>query len=200
MKLTTEDKSRIEESIRGKYAQVASSPSGLFKYPTGRKGLELLGYDQELVQALPEKAVLSFCGVGNPFSLGPIHEGEVVLDIGCGTGLDSLVAAMMVGPEGRVVGIDMVPEMLERANQNLKETNLKNVFFRLSSAENLPFPDSSYDVIISNGVFNLIPDKIKAVSEIFRVLKPEGRLMMADQVLTGKLPEDPEERIKSWFR
>jgi SAM-dependent methyltransferase len=200
MKLTTEDKSRIEESIRGKYTKVASSPSGLFKYPTGREGLKALGYDKEMVRKLPEKAVTSFCGVGNPFSMGPIREGEVVLDIGCGTGVDSLIAAMMVGPEGRVVGIDMVPQMLDRANENLRETNLRNVFFRPGTAEDLPFPDSSYDVIISNGVFNLIPGKIKAVSELFRVLKPDGRLMMADQVLTGKLPQDPEERIKSWFR
>jgi arsenite methyltransferase len=200
MKLTTEDRSRIEESIRGKYAKVASSALGLFKYPTGREGLEALGYDQEMVRALPESALSSFCGVGNPFPLGPIHEGEVVLDIGCGTGVDSLIAAMMVGPEGRVVGIDMVHEMLDRANQNLRETDLKNIFFRLGTAEKLPFSDSSFDVVISNGVFNLIPDKIKAASEIFRVLKPEGRLMMADQVLTGKLPDDPEERIKSWFR
>jgi SAM-dependent methyltransferase len=199
MKITTQDKNRIKESIRDKYAKVASSPSGLFKYPTGREGLEALGYDQEMVRKLPEKAITSFCGVGNPFSLGPIHEGEVVLDIGCGSGADSLIAGMMVGPEGRVVGIDMVPEMLDRANENLKEANLENVFFRLGTAEKLPFPDSSCDVVISNGVFNLIPDKIKAVSEIFRVLKPDGRLMMADQVLTGKLP-GPEERIKSWFR
>ncbi len=200
MKLTTEDKSRIEESIRDKYAKVALSASGLFKYPTGREGLEALGYGQEMVQALPESALSSFCGVGNPFSLGLIHEGEVVLDIGCGTGVDSLIAAKMVGPEGRVVGIDMVREMLDRANQSLSQSGLKNVFFRLGTAENLSFPDSSFDVIISNGVFNLIPDKVKAVSEIFRVLKPDGRLMMADQVLTGELPDDPEERIKSWFR
>lgn len=200
MKITTEDRSRIEESIRGKYAKVALSPSGQFKYPTGREGLKALGYDLEMVEALPESTISSFCGVGNPFSLGPIHEGEVVLDIGCGAGVDTLFAAMMVGPEGRVVGIDMVREMLDRANQNLSQMALKNVFFRLGTAENLCFPDSSFDVIISNGVFNLIPDKIKAVSEIFRVLKPEGRLMMADQVLTGKLPDDPEERIKSWFR
>jgi SAM-dependent methyltransferase len=200
LKLTTEDRGRIEESIRQKYIKVAISPEGNFQYPIGRAGLEALAYDKEMIQNLPDDAVESYCGVGNLFTLGPIQEGETVLDIGCGTGVDTLIAAIMVGPEGKVVGIDMVPEMLERAMKNLNETILSNVTFQPASAENLPFPDESFDVVISNGVFNLIPDKVKALSEVLRVLKRSGRLMIADQTLTGQLPEDAKARIESWFR
>jgi arsenite methyltransferase len=106
----------------------------------------------------------------------------------------------MVGPEGRVIGIDMTPEMLARARKNLQETKLQNVSFHNASAEDLPFPDESFDVVISNGVFNLIPDKAKALKEVFRVLKPHGRMMIADQILTGVLPADLKARIESWFR
>ena len=200
MKLTMEDKKRIEESIRQKYTKVSVSPGGLFQYPTGRAALEALNYDSEVIQALPDSAMASYCGVGNPFTLEPIHEGEAVLDIGCGTGVDTLIAAILVGPKGRAVGIDMIPEMLGQAKNNLRETRLKNVTFQPVSAENLPFPDESFDVVISNGVFNLIPDKVKALAEAFRVLRSNGRLMIADQVLTGNLPDDMKARVENWFR
>jgi len=200
MKLTMEDKKRIEESIRQKYTKVSVSPGGLFQYPTGRAALEALNYDSEVIQALPDSAMASYCGVGNPFTLEPIHEGEAVLDIGCGTGVDTLIAAILVGPKGRAVGIDMIPEMLGQAKNNLRETRLKNVTFQPVSAENLPFPDESFDVVISNGVFNLIPDKVKALAEAFRVLRSNGRLMIADQVLTGNLPDDMKTRVENWFR
>jgi len=200
MKLTTEDKKRIEESIRQKYTKVSVSPGGFFQYPTGRAALEALNYDSEVIQALPDSAMASYCGVGNPFTLEPIHEGEAVLDIGCGTGVDTLIAAILVGPKGRAVGIDMIPEMLDQAKNNLRETRLKNVTFQPASAENLPFPDESFDVVISNGVFNLIPDKVKALAEAFRVLRSNGRLMIADQVLTGNLPDDMKARVENWFR
>ncbi len=195
---TAEDKKRIEEGIRSKYAKVAVNPQGLFSYPTGRTGLETLKYNPDILRSLPETALDSFCGVGNPFSLGEICEGESVLDIGCGGGVDSMFAATMTGPTGRVVGIDMSSEMVERARQNLSLTNLKNVSFQESSAENLPFPDQDFDVVISSGVFKLIPDKLKALREVFRIMKPGGRLMMADQVLTGYLSEDVKERVDNW--
>ncbi len=136
--------------------------------------------------------------MGNPFSLGEIKEGECVLDIGCGSGVDTMIAAKMVGPTGRVVGIDMSSEMVDRARQNLNLTNLENVSFQESSAENLPFPAQDFDVVISSGVFNLIPDKLKALKEVFRIMKPGGRLMMADQVLTGHLPQDVKTRVDNW--
>lgn len=198
--LTSKDKKRIEASIRGKYAKVAGSPEGLFKYPTGRSGLETLKYDLKILQALPEAVAASYCGVGNPFTLGPINPGEAVLDIGCGAGVDTIVAATMVGPTGTVTGIDMVPEMLAQAKENVRIMDLKNVTFTEASAEKLPLPDASFDVVISNGVFNLIPDKSGALAESFRVLKPKGRLMLADQILVGELREDKKARIKSWFR
>lgn len=193
-----EDRKKIEEAIREKYAKVAVNPEGLFSYPTGRAGLETLKYSPDILRSLPETALESFCGVGNPFSIGEIREGESVLDVGCGSGLDTMIAATMTGPAGRVVGIDMSYEMLERAKQNLSLTHLKNVSFQESSAEDLPFPDKDFDVVISSGVFNLIPDKRKALREVFRVMKPGGRLMMADQVLTGYLTEDVKARIDNW--
>jgi SAM-dependent methyltransferase len=153
---TGEERQWIEEGIRGKYAKASVTPEGLFRYPTGRAGLEAVKYDSNVIRDLPEAAVASYCGVGNPFTLGPIHEGEAVLDIGCGGGVDTLVAGIMVGPEGKAIGIDMVPEMLARARENLRKTPLKNITFQETSGEDLPFPDESFDVVISNGVFNLI--------------------------------------------
>ncbi|MCG2775761.1 MAG: methyltransferase domain-containing protein [Desulfobacterales bacterium] len=200
LKLAPEDEKRIEQSIRQKYTKVASSPEGHFNYPTGRAGLEALAYDAERVEALTDNIVASYCGVGNPFTLMPIRGGEAVLDIGCGAGVDTFIAASMVGPEGKAVGIDIIPEMLERAIQNLHETTFKNVTFQLTSAGNLPFPDESFDMVISNGVFNLIPDKTRALAEALRVLKPSGCLMIADQILTGQLQADTKARIESWFR
>jgi len=198
--LTSQDRKRIEEGIRGKYTKVSDSPEGLFQYPTGRAGLEALNYDSELIQALPDSAVASYCGVGNPFTLGVIRKGEAVLDIGCGAGIDTIVAAMMVGPAGTVAGIDMVPEMLARARENLRMTDLKNVIFEEAYGEKLPFADGGFDVVISNGAFNLIPDKAKALSEVVRVLKPGGRLMMADQILVGELPSEIKARVASWAK
>jgi SAM-dependent methyltransferase len=200
LELTNEDKKRIEQSILQKYTEFSSSPEGKFSYPTGQAGLEGLHYNPGIIQKLQNSVVSSYCGVGNPFSLGPINRGETVLDIGCGAGVDTVVAAKMVGPEGRVIGIDMTPGMLARARKNLQGTSIQNVSFHRASAEDLPFPDESFDVVISNGVFNLIPDKARALEEVFRVLKPHGRMMIADQILTGVLPADIKARIESWFR
>jgi arsenite methyltransferase len=195
---TEEDRQKIEAGIQGKYIKVAVSSEGLFQYPTGPKGLEGLSYDPEILGSLPRPALECYCGVGNPFTLGPIHEGEAILDIGCGCGVDTMVAAAMTGPTGRVVGIDVTPEMLERARQDLAQTSLKNVTFEKAGAEALPFPDGSFDVVISNGAFNLVPDKSKALEEAFRVLRPGGRLMMADQVLVSDVPKDPKTKIDTW--
>lgn len=198
--LTRQDKQRIEEGIRQKYLKAAASPEGLFQYPTGRAGLEALDYAPDMVRDLPEAVAASYCGVGNPFLLGPIHEGEAILDIGCGAGVDSIIAASLVGPSGSVTGIDLVPEMLARASENARLAGLDNVTFQESSAEQLPFPDNSFDMVISNGVFNLVVDKVKALSEVFRVLKPGGRFLLADQVLAGELPKETKTRVENWAR
>ncbi len=198
--LTPQDQKRIKASIKGKYVKVALSPEGLFRYPTGRAGLETLHYDSQIIQDLPESVAAAYCGVGNPFTLGPIHQGEAVLDIGCGAGVDSLIAARMVGPSGSVRGIDLVPEMLNRAKENAGLMGAENVEFTEGSAEKLPFPDASLDVVISNGVFNLVVDKAKALGEVFRVLKPGGRFMLADQVLAGELPKETSARVENWAR
>jgi len=180
--------------------KVAKKPDGLFKYPTGKAGLEALQYEQEIINALPETVINSYCGVGNPFTLGAINEGESVLDIGCGSGVDTIFAAKMTGATGKVVGVDLIPEMLRRAKENLSLANLNNVTYEQASSDKLSFPDENVDVVISNGVFNLMPDKAGALSEVFRVLKPGGRLMIADQILIGKLPKERKQIIKSWYQ
>jgi arsenite methyltransferase len=198
--MTHEDREKIKDGILQKYIKVAACPEGYFRYPTGRPGLEGQRYDPEILKVLPEGVAASYCGVGNPFSLGPVSRGESALDIGCGAGVDSILAGMMVGPEGKVIGIDLVAEMLARAKENLSKTPLTNVSFQEASAEELPFTDRSFDVVISNGVFNLVPDKSKALREVLRVLKPGGRFMIADQVQTSDKPEDTRSMIESWSR
>ncbi len=198
--LSAEARKQINEGIHGKYRKVAAKPEGSFRYPTGRAGLEAQKYDPQILNALPEEVLTSYCGVGNPFSLEPVNRGESVLDIGCGVGVDTLVAAAKTGPGGRAVGIDLVPEMLQRARENLRKTSIDNASFQRASAEELPFADQSFDVVISNGVFNLVPDKLKALKEAWRVLKPNGRLMMADQILTTQPPSDLKSMLESWAK
>ena len=198
--ITRDDLNKIEAGIRDKYRKVAENQQGLFAYPTGRAGMEAQKYDPRLISALPEVVISSYCGVGNPFSLGPINKGDVILDIGCGAGVDTILAAMMAGPTGKAAGIDIVPEMLQRATSNLGMTGLKNVSFMKTSGEDLPFEDAEFDVVISNGVINLIPDKAALLKEVMRVLKPGGRLMVADQVATGNVSKDLKARLANWFQ
>ncbi len=157
-------------------------------------------YDPLLVEKLPESLTASYCGVGNPFSAGPINKGEAVLDIGCGAGVDTMIAAMLAGPSGKSAGVDIVDKMLQKAEANLKLTGLENAAFYKASGEDLPFGNNQFDAVISNGAVNLIPDKPAAIQEAFRVLKPGGRLMIADQVLIGQLPENLKDRIDRWFQ
>jgi arsenite methyltransferase len=189
---------RIAAGIREKYTKVAVRAEGSFRYPTGRAGLEELKYGPQFINRLPADAVSSYCGVGNPFLLGPINEGETALDIGCGGGVDTMIAAMMVGLKGKGIGIDLMPAMLERAKENLRKAGLGNVSFQQASGEEIPFLDDSFDVVISNGVFNLIPDKENALHEVFRVLVPGGRLMIADQMLTGPAAKSAAAMADTW--
>jgi arsenite methyltransferase len=198
--LTPQERQRIAEGIRGKYVRVAVSPEGLFRYPTGRAGLAALHYDPQLIRALPGSVVDAYCGVGNPFTLGPVRAGDAILDIGCGAGVDTIIAARLTGPSGSATGLDMVPEMVARAQENARLAGASNVDFRSGSAEELPFPDNSFEVVISNGVFNLIVDKARALGEVYRVLKPGGRFLLADQILAGELPKETKARIENWAR
>lgn len=198
--ITQDDLNQIEAGIKAKYSMVAESPKGLFTYPVGRKGLEIQNYDKALIDKLPDTVASAYCGVGNPFSLGKLNNGEQVFDLGCGAGVDAILAALLVGPDGSVFGVDIVPEMIERAKANLETVGFDNVKFEETSGEVLPFPDETFDVVISNGVINLIPDKEAALTEIIRVLKPAGRLMMADQVTIGSVNKDMKARLANWFQ
>jgi SAM-dependent methyltransferase len=197
---TDEDRKKIGEGIRQRYAKAAQNPEGHFRFPTGKAGLEALGYDQSVLRVLPDEVLASYCGVGQPFILDQIKRGESVLDIGCGAGVDTIIAAVMVGPQGKTIGLDFVPEMVQRAKQNLQITKLQNVSFELGSGEELPFANESFDCVISNGAYNLIPDKAKALQEALRVLKRAGKLMIADQVLSGGFPSSPTEMVATWAK
>jgi arsenite methyltransferase len=191
----------VREGIRGKYDKVAAAgPGCCFKYPTGKEGMTLQGYPPEVLRDFPPEVLADFCGVGNPFSLGPLAPGEAVLDIGCGAGVDSLVAAHLVGPGGTVVGLDVTPAMLDKARAHQARLGLAHVTFQVGDAEALPFPDHNFDAVISNGVFNLTLDKEKALREAHRVLKPGGRLLLADMVLVAELPPELGGKVENWFQ
>jgi len=190
------DLNKIRLAIINKYAEVAVSAGGKFKYPTGRAGAEALGYDSRLVRDSQNELLGSFCGVGNPFAIAEIEPGDQVLDIGCGAGFDLLVASSLVGENGRVCGIDLTEDMVTRATRNMALASVTNVEIRHVAEEEIPYPDQNFDVVISNGVINLSPRKNALFSEIFRVLKPGGRLQFADIIRKKEsaesLPPSPE--------
>jgi arsenite methyltransferase len=191
------DVETLKCEIQKTYARVSEQPEEDFLFPTGRAWAEDLGYPADLLARVPEAAVESFAGVANPFSLGALRPGENVLDIGSGAGTDSLVAAQMVGPEGRVVGIDMTPEMLAKARAGAAEMGLSNVHFVEGEAERVPF-DEEFDVVISNGVIDLVPDKDAVFGEIHRVLVPGGRIQIADVTIQRPVSEEGKRNIDLW--
>jgi SAM-dependent methyltransferase len=188
----------LRAAIQTEYAEVALHPDQGFHFHTGLRLAHMLEYRDAWLEGLPESAVESFAGTGNPFSLDQMKPGERVVDIGSGSGMDSLIAARMVGPTGQVVGVDMTPAMLERARRATFESNLNNVEFREGYGESLPVPDGWADVVISNGVLNLMPDKTAALQEMARVLKPYGRLQIADILVEKPVPESAKQKIELW--
>lgn len=178
-----ENQEKIQASIRQRFARVALSPTGAQRFPLGPESAKELGYSEQEIDSLPGGVTESFAGVGNPFSLGELSPGEVVLDLGCGAGMDCILAARRVGPSGKVIGIDMVDEMLTKARENAASLDMTNIEFRSGTADKLQVPDQSADVVITNGVFNLCVDKPKVASEMFRALRRGGRLQMADILL-----------------
>lgn len=195
----TLDTQQLREEVSAIYSRVASDPEGEFHFHRGPEyAARFLGYDPQELAALPTAATASFAGVGNPHAIGPIHAGETVLDIGCGAGMDLLLAAKRVGPSGHAIGVDMTPEMRERALASTQIAGLTNVEVRAGDSEALPVEDASIDVVISNGVLNLVPDKRKAYSEIARVLRPGGRLLLADIAVEVELDEDTRSDIDLW--
>ena len=192
------DRHQLRASIQEKYTAVAETPELGFHFHTGRPLAAMLGYAVESVEWLPSTTVDSFAGTGNPFSMGALRPGEVVLDVGCGAGFDSLLAARDVGPTGRVIAVDMTEAMLQRTRAGAAALGLTQVETHLGYAEGLPVETGSVDVVISNGVLNLTPDKMTAVEEIRRVLKPTGRIQIADIVVHREVPQDARDDIDLW--
>jgi len=188
----------LRSEIQRTYADVSTQPDHEFIFPTGRAWALDLGYPEDLLARVPEASCESFAGVANPFSMGALQPGEDVLDVGSGAGMDSLVAAQMVGASGSVTGIDMTPEMVVKARGSVAEMGLGNVTIVEGSAEHLPFDDACFDVVISNGVIDLIPDKDAVFSEITRVLRPGGRIQLADVTIQNPVSEESKRDIDLW--
>ena len=192
------DLGSLREAIKEEYSEVAANPQKGFHFHTGRPLAQMLEYAEEWLEGIPESSIESFAGTGNPFSLGELRLGERVVDVGCGAGIDSLIAAKKVGPDGRVMGVDMTPSMLEKARHAAHEAGLENVEFREGYAEAPPVDDGWADVIISNGVLNLMPDKATALQEMCRVLKSGGGLQIGDILVQKAVPESAKRKIDLW--
>jgi arsenite methyltransferase len=188
----------LRDEIQKTYTDVSTRPDEDFIFPTGRAWAEELGYPQPELSRVPDRSVDSFAGVANPWVMGRIEEGATVLDLGCGAGSDLLIAAQMIGPQGRAIGIDMTTSMLERARASAEEMGLLNVELHEGLIESLPLEDESVDVVISNGVIDLVPDKDAVLDEIDRVLRPGGRLQVADVIIHTEVSEDARKRIDLW--
>ncbi len=193
------DTIRLRAEISTIYARVAADPGGDFHFHRGPAyAAELLGYDAAELAALPADSTAAFAGVSNPLAIAPLEPGATVVDIGSGAGMDLMLAARRVGPSGRAIGVDMTPAMIDRARSSAHAAGLDNVEIRLGDAQALPLDDASIDVVISNGVLNLTTDKLEAFSEIWRVLKPGGRLQLGDIVVESELSEGIRRDVDLW--
>lgn len=188
----------LRDAIKKEYAEVAINPQKGYHFHTGREAATRIGYDPQLYAGLPEENIARFAGTGNPFGLGPIKQGDVVVDVGSGAGFDSLIAARMAGPQGRVVGIDMTAEMIAKAWAGARSMGFDNVEFRQGLADELPLPDDFADVIISNGVLNLTTDKSKTLKDWARVLKSGGRLFIGDIAIEKQMTREALDDISLW--
>jgi arsenite methyltransferase len=194
----SETPDQIKAKIEDRFVRVALAPADEPKFPVGPGSAKRLGYDAAEIDALPPQATESFAGVGNLLALDDLRAGEVVLDLGCGAGMDCLLAARRVGPTGLVIGVDMTRPMVEKARSNALAAGIENVEFHLGEADHLPADDRSMDVVITNGVFNLCRDKPAVLAEVFRVLRPGGRLQMADILLKEDVTPEQVARKGEW--
>lgn len=194
------DQKQVEGAVQDMYEEVATFPENDFHFPTGRNSCLNLGYPEDELNTIPASAVESFAGVGYPFLGEAIKPGDTVLDIGSGSGVDAMVAALKAGTEGLIWGIDITPAMIEKARKNLKQANknLNNIRIIEGRADDIPLEDSSIDVVISNGVINLVPDKEKAFKEIYRVVKPGGHIQIADIVLSKPVSKKSKANAQLW--
>lgn len=192
------DVAQLRDAIRDEYTAVATHPDQGFHFHTGRPLARLVGYDDAWLDGIPESSIASFAGTGNPFSVDVLRTGERVVDVGCGAGIDSLIASRMVGPDGHVVGVDMTSAMLDRARSSARLMDAPNVEFRHGFAESLPVSDAWADVVISNGVMNLFPDKLAGLAEMARVLAPGGRLQVGDILVQKQVGAGAKRNIDLW--
>jgi len=190
----------IKEAVKEKYSKVAKDPCSAFNFPVGRDFALKVGYPKEMLDTLPESMYESFTGANNPQPFVNLIEGEVVLDLGCGAGLDIYFYAQAVGGKGKVYGLDISEDMVNKAKRNLETVGIKNAEIKCGHSDNLGFQDNFFDVVASNGIYNLSPDKEAVMRDAFRVLKPGGRTVFCEIVLKEKLPEDVKKNIDDWFR
>jgi 2-polyprenyl-3-methyl-5-hydroxy-6-metoxy-1,4-benzoquinol methylase len=194
----TDDDRAIRDQVRQRFGRVARDPGSETRFELGRASAVRLGYDAEALDAIPAEALASFAGVGNPLAIEPLSAGMTVLDLGCGSGVDTIIASRVVRPGGRVIGIDMTEAMVEKAADACARAGCDNVEIRVGLAHDVALDDESVDVVISNGVINLCPDKPSVVAEIHRLLRPGGRVQLADMSLVEGVNPELLERVGEW--